>query len=207
MKEKLLALFVFAIFSFPLVAQTTHPHTGGFKDRVTINNKKFHVIYEEVAIDKTVDEVWGEVSGNFMHIAEITEGINFTRNLSGDITSGLGAERLCNLDIQGKTMEIKERIIDFKGTGDHREFTYDVYESTKGFVKTYGTWIVKKGSDGRTYLASAFIFRAKFSPMTGLVEKKLRKIGLRTGILSYKHYLETGEKKVAPEKLVKLYPN
>lgn len=187
-------------------AQNLGSSTGGFESRRIVNGKKFHVLYEEVAIDKTVNEVWNEVAGNFMKIGEIAQGVNYTRCLSGDTIRGLGAARLCNLDFQGKTIEIKERIINFKECGDHRELTYDVYESTGGPVKTYGTWVVKKGDDGKTYLGSAFIFRANFGLLTGLVERKLKKEGLRSGVLTYKHYLETGEKKVSREKLNELYP-
>ncbi|MFK7770727.1 MAG: hypothetical protein AB8F94_01260 [Saprospiraceae bacterium] len=187
-------------------AQNLNSSNGGYETKRIINKKKFRVLYEEVVIDKSVEEVWNEVAGNFMNIDEIVTGINYTRCLSGDTTTGLDAARLCNLDFQGKTIEIKERIIDFKECGDHRELTYDVYESNGAPVKTYGTWVVKKGTDGKTYLGSVFIVRPNFGLLTGLVAKKLKKSGLRTGVLAYKHYLETGEKKVDPKKLSELYP-
>ena len=75
-------------------AQNLNPSNGGYESRRIINKKKFRVLYEEVAIDKTVEEVWNEVAGNFMTIDKIVTGINFTRCLSGDILTGLGAERL-----------------------------------------------------------------------------------------------------------------
>lgn len=206
MKIFVTILTTLLVFTASISSQSLNSQHDFFENRRIINNKKFRVLYNEVAIDKTVEEVWNEVAGNFMNIAEIMEGINYTQCLSGDIVTGLGADRLCNLDFQGKTIEIKERIIDFKECGDHREFTYDVYESTGSPIKNYATWIVRKGNDGKTYLGSAFIFRANFGPLTGLVEKRLKKVGLRSGVLAYKHYLETGEKKVDAKRLNELYP-
>ncbi len=189
-----------------IYAQNKTPANDGYELKRVINKKKFHVLYEEVVIDKTVDEVWNEVSGNFMKIGEIVKSVNYTRSLSGDTIEGLGAARYCNLEYNGKTVEIKERIIEFQETGNHRSFTYDVYESKGVPVKAYNTWVVRIGDDGKTYLGTFFIFRAKLAFLTGMVAKKLKKTGLRSGILSYKHYLETGEKKVAAKKLEELYP-
>lgn len=199
-------LMLTIVLSGQVQAQNLNPTNGGYESKRIINGKKFRVLYTEVAIDKTVDEVWNEVAGNFMNIGEIVKGVNYTRCLSGDTTEGLGAARYCNLDAQGKTIEIKERIIEYDDCGDHREFTYDVYES-KGFpAKTYSTWIVRKGDDGKTYLATVFIFRANFAPLTGVIANKLSKDGFRDGVLAYKHYLETGEKKVDGKTLNELYP-
>ena len=106
-----------------------------------------------------------------------------------------------------KTIEIKEEIIDFKACGDHREYTYYVYDAPDVPLKNYATWIVKKGADGKTYLGAALIIRANFAPLTGPAIKSIRKRkSIRIGLLAYKHYLETGEKKVDPEKLLERYP-
>ena len=42
--------------------------------------------------------------------------------------------------------------------------------------------------------------------LTGLIAKKLKKGIIRSSVLGYKHYLETGEKNVDAEKLLELYP-
>jgi hypothetical protein len=187
-------------------AQDLNSENGGYESRRIINKKKFHVLYEEVVIDKSIDEVWNEVAGNFINVGEIAKSINSSHCESGDITEGLGAARYCSIDFQGKTVEIKERIIDYRDCGDNREFTYDVYE-TKGFpAKVYNTWVVRKGDDGKTYLGTVFIFRANLALMTGMMGRQLTKLGsLRNGILAYKHFLETGEKNVDPKKLFQLY--
>lgn len=205
--KRVYTILVLALISGNITAQNINSTNGGYETKRIVNKKKFRVIYDEVSIEKTVDEVWNEVALNFIYIDQVAKGVNFTKCLSGDIINGVGTKRLCNLDFQGKTIEIKEEIIDYKECGDHREFTYDVYEAPDVPLKTYATWVVRKGKDGKTYLGSAFIFRANVGFLTGAVENKLRKRGLRAGVLAYKHYLETGEGNVDPEKLIELYPS
>ncbi|MFK8039590.1 MAG: SRPBCC family protein [Crocinitomicaceae bacterium] len=187
-------------------AQNLNSENGGFDENRIINGKKFKVVYNEVVIDKTVEEVWNEVALNFINIDKVMKSVNSTRCLSGDITYGLGTKRLCNLDNRGKTIEIKEEIIEYKDCGDHREFTYDVYDAPDVPLKNYATWIVRQGADGKTYLGSAFIFRANIGFLTGFIAKQIKKGGIRAGVLGYKHYLETGAKNVDPEKLLEMYP-
>jgi len=186
-------------------AQNLNTENGGFENRRIINGKKFRVLYAETVVNKSVDEVWKEVAGNYIKVGEVAGQINESHCESGSITEGVGASRYCSLDFQGKTVEIKERIIEFRECGNHREFTYDVYETKNFPAKVYNTWIVRKGEDGKTYLGNVFIFRANFAPLTGMMERKLKKAGLRGGVLAYKHYLETGEKNVKVEKLNELY--
>lgn len=205
MKTLSLLLASFFLTFGSVSAQNIHSSNAGYESKTIINKKKFRVLYVEVAVDKSVDEVWKEVAGNFMNISDIVKDITVSRSLSGDSINGLGARRYCKLEFQGKTVELKERIIDYKANGDHREFTYEVYES-KGFpAKSYNSWVVRKGKDGKTYLGTVFRFRANFAPVTGLMAKQLEKSGLEGGIWSYKHYLETGEKKVDPKRLERLY--
>jgi hypothetical protein len=186
-------------------AQNLNTENGGFENRRIINGKKFHVLYAETVINKTIDEVWNEVAGNYIKVGEIAGQINESHCESGNITEGVGASRFCSLDFQGKTVEIKERIIEYRECGNHREFTYDVYETKNFPAKVYNTWIVRIGEDGKTYLGNVFIFRANFAIITGMMENKLKKTGLRGGVLAYKHYLETGEKNVPVEKLFSKY--
>ena len=181
----------------------------GYESRRILEGKTFHVLSEEVAIDATIDEVWEEVSGNFVNGAEIAHSLNASYGISGELTEGLGAERFLDINFQGQRIEAKERIIDFRDCGDVREFTYVVYEA-KGSpisIKTYNTWYVRHGEDEGTHLGNVFIFRANIPFLTGLVGKKLAQSGsIRAGLLTYKHYLETGEKKVDQETLMGLYP-
>ena len=181
----------------------------GYESRRVIGGKTFHVLAEEVTVKASVEAVWAELSGNFVNGADIAASLNASHGLTGALTEGLGAERFLDINFQGQRIEAKERIIDYRDSGDVREFTYDVYEA-KGSpigIKTYNTWYVRGGADKPTVLGSVFIFRANLAFLTGLVGKKLAQSGsIRTGLLTYKHYLETGEKKVGEDKLNALYP-
>jgi hypothetical protein len=183
--------------------------TTGYESRRIIGRKKFHVLHQEVEIGATVEAVWAEVAGNFVKSGEIAASIYESRCLSGELTQGLGAERFLDFDFQGTRVKAKERIVDYRDCGDMREFTYDVYES-KGSpltVKVYITWVVRKAMNGKTYLGTAFIFRANISFLTGIIGQQLAKSeSLRTGLLTYKHFIETGEKRVSDEKLNEIYP-
>ncbi len=194
--------------SIAKVAMNT-PQTG-YENRRTIGGKTFHVLSDEVEIKATVDDVWAEVAGNFINGAQIAESLNASTPIGDAPTQGLGAERLLDINFEGKRIEAKERIIDFRGEKDVREFTYEVYE-TKGApigLKSYNTWYVRRGQDEKTYLGNVFIFRANFFLLTGLVGKLLARSGSITGgLLTYKHYLETGEKKVSTDLLLKKYPS
>lgn len=201
-----LLLTLVLLISSQICAQNVNSENGGFDEKRIIEGRKFSVVYSEVAIDKTVDEVWNEVAVNFIKADQVIESVNFTRCLSGDTTYGLGTKRLCNINNQGKTIEIKEEIIEYKECGDHREFTYLVYDAPDLPLTNYVTWMVRKGAEGKTYLGSAFIIRANLGFLTGLIAKQLRKSGIRAGVLGYKHYLETGKKNIVAKKLLELYP-
>ncbi len=188
-------------------AQNLTKENGGYDKTRKIDGKKFRVMYYEYQIDKTPEEVWEEVAGNFVNVGQIVKAVDESYCESGDVTEGLGAARYCDINFSGKSIKIKERILDWKVTDNRKEYTYDVYESQGFPAKVYNTWVVRKGTDGQTYLGNTFIFRAKPAFMTGMMGKKLKKEGaLRNSVLSYKHYLETGEKKPDPELFTNLYP-
>lgn len=188
-------------------AQNLNSTNGGYARTRIINGKKFRVMYYEYEVNKTPDEVWAEVSGNFVNIGKIAKSVDESSCESGDTKEGLGASRYCKINFAGKTVEIKERITDFKEGAKRKEYTYDVYES-KGFpAKVYNTWVVRVGDDGKTYLGNTFIFRGKPALMGGMIERKMRKMkAVRNTVINYKHYLETGEKKADPAKFDTLYP-
>lgn len=187
---------------------TLNTPTTGYENRRIIGGKTYHVLHQELEINASVDAVWDEVAGNFVNSVEIAESVIDSRCLSGDLKKGLGTERLLHFKFDGKEVEAKERIVDYRDAGDIREFTYDVYAS-KGSpltVKVYNTWTVRKNGDGKTMLGTAFTFRAKLAFMNSIIGKQLARSGsLRTGLLAYKHYLETGEKRVEAAKLNSLY--
>ena len=196
-----------AIGALTINAQNLNHENGGYGKTRKIDGKKFRVMYYEYQIDKTPEEVWDEVAGNFVDVGKIVKSVDESYCESGDVTEGLGAARFCDINFAGKSVKIKERITDWLVTDKRREFTYDVYESQGFPAKVYNTWVVRKGTDGKTYLGNTFVFRAKPGFMTGMMARRLNKLNaLRNSVLSYKHYLETGEKKADPVIFEGLYP-
>lgn len=207
MKKYILIVAAITLGQMALNAQNLNSTNGGYEKTTEINGKKFQVAYYEYEIDKSMEEIWQEVAGNFVNIGEIHTSINESYCESGDTTQGVGAARYCSIDFSGKEVQIKERITDLDESEERKEFTYDVYDS-KGFpAKVYNTWVVRKGGDGKVYLGNVFTLRGKPAFMSKMMMKKLDNLnGLRNSVLGYKHYLETGQKKVDPEVFDKLYP-
>ncbi|MFT4679566.1 MAG: hypothetical protein ACI84C_001150 [Flavobacteriales bacterium] len=206
MKKISLIVATIAI-AFSANAQNLNASNGGYETTRNIDGKKFRVMYYEYEIDKTSDTVWDEISGNFVNVGEVHKSIEASSCESGDVTEGLGASRYCKINFDGKNIEIKERITEYIETETRKELTYDIYESKNFPAKVYNTWVVRTGSDGKTYLGNTFIYRAKPAMMTKMMGKKLTKLGaLRNSVLTFKHYLETGEKKPDPAIFDELYP-
>ena len=76
-----------------LIAAGSMAQSYSMKDHDTkkvINGKKFHVLYQEIEINKTVDEIWNEVAINFIKIDEVVKSVDSTFCLSGDTDLRLG---------------------------------------------------------------------------------------------------------------------
>ncbi|MDA9120522.1 hypothetical protein N9J52_00650 [Flavobacteriales bacterium] len=207
MKKQAIVLLMTVLGIVPAMAQNLNSSNGGYETTREIDGKKFWVDYYEYEVDKTLDEAWAEVAGNFINVGDIHKSINESHCESGDITEGEGASRFCSINFNGKVLELKERITEVKEKENRKEFTYEVYDN-KGFpAKVYNTWVVRVGDDGKTYLGNTFILRGNMAFLSGMMMKKLAKLGgLRNAVLGYVHYLETGEKKADPAVFERLYP-
>ena len=207
MKKQATILFLSLLGTVPVLAQNLNASNGGYETTRKIDGKKFWVDYYEYEVDKTPDEVWAEVAGNFVNVGENHKSINESYCESGDITEGEGAARFCSIDFNGKELRLKERITEVKEEGNRKEFTYEVYDNQGFPAKVYNTWVVRVGDDGKTYLGNTFILRGNMAFLSGMMMKKLAKLGgLRNAVLGYVHYLETGEKKADPVIFEELYP-
>lgn len=207
--KKIFLFLTMALFTIATVnAQNLNASNGGYAKKRKIDGKKFRVTYYEYEVKNTsIDEVWEELSGNYVNIGRIHKAIDSSSCESGDTTQGLGASRYCSIDFAGKELEIKERIIDVKEEANRKEFTYDVYEATNFPAKVYNTWVVRKDANGKVYIGNVFIMRGKPSIMTGVMVRKLRKLkSQRNSVIAFVHFFQTGETKVDNEVLEKLYP-
>lgn len=171
---------------------------------VTRDGTKFRAIVFETAVDASLDTVWAELHDNYVGIQDTHAAIKASYGLPGEPVSGLGAVRHCDLDFKGKDVAIKERIIDLVDRPDHKEFTYDVYE-TKGFpARVYNTWRVRRGSNGDTLLSNVFYYRMQPSALTRPFARQIAGAA-QGGVLGFKHFFETGERKAPADKINELY--
>ena len=183
---------------------SAHTRTIEIPKWTSLEGRKFRAIVYETAIDAPIDVVWNEIHGNYVNISETHKQILASHGLPGAPETGLGAVRHCDLKFGGRDVAIKERIIDLIDEPDHKEFTYDVYES-KGFpARVYNTWRVRLGSSGETLLSNVFYYRMRPALMTRPMVGQIRKAA-RGGVLGFKHFFETGERRVAPGELQRRY--
>ncbi len=182
---------------------THDQRTSDVPSWVTIGGKRFGAASFEIEIDATIDQVWEELAGRFVDVAEFQAPVIASYAVGSEPTSGPGAVRHCDLRFKGKKVAIKERITDWIDTPDHKEYSYFVYES-KGFPATvYNTWSVRV-VDGRTLLRNVFYFRMKPASMSRMMRGQMAQAA-RGGVLGYKHYLETGERNGDPKRIAKQY--
>jgi hypothetical protein len=171
---------------------------------VTIEGKRFRAVEFETAVDTDIDTAWAELHGNYVNIQDIQAAIIDSYGLPGEPETGMGAVRHCDIDFNGKEVAIKERIIDLIELPDHREYTYDVYES-KGFpARVYNTWRLRVGPRGETLLANVFYYRMQPAIMTRFMVGQITGAA-RGGVLGYKHFFETGERKTPAAEIRRRY--
>lgn len=189
-------------------AQRIQVTEDGFNKKTTINGKTYKVAYYEHEVDADVEQVWKELINNFAEIGEVMEHIIESYNYDEAITYGVGQIRVCvTKDEKGKQVIFKEKIIEVIEKEGYKEYFYHIYdvEGTKAPADLYGSWLTKKGDDGKTYIGSAIYVRGKPALLfSGLVLKKVSQ-GIDGPVLAYKHFFETGKKEVPQEKLRALY--
>ncbi len=178
--------------------------TGQSPDWVTYEGTRFRVATFETSVDTDLDTAWAELADNYVGVQNVQPAIVASYGLPNEPEIGPGAVRHCDIDFNGKDVAIKERIIDWVDEPDHKEYTYDVYE-TKGFpAKVYNTWVARRGSDGKTYIRNVFYYRMRPFPMTYFAGKQISDAA-RGGVLGYKYYLETGQPAASPEAIQARY--
>ena len=171
---------------------------------VKADGMRLRAVSFETEIDADIDTVWAELADNYVNIHQIQAPITASYGLTNEPETGPGAVRHCDINFNGRKVAIKERITDWIDRPDHKEYTYDVYE-TKGFpARVFNTWRVRVGSDGKTYLANVFYYRMQPAVMTRFMTGQMRRAA-RNGVLGYKHFLETGQRKTDHKEIVAQY--
>ncbi len=157
---------------------------------VKVGGTRYRAVSFESEVDADIETVWKELAGNYVNVERVHESITASYGLPGEPETGPGAVRHCDIDFQGRKVSIKERIVDWVELPDHREYTYDVYETVGFPARVFNTWRLRVGDDGRTYLGNVFYFMMKPAimtrPMTGRMSD-----AARNGVLGYKRFFES----------------
>jgi len=165
-------------------------------------NRNLKAVGYELTVDVTPEKAW-EVLTMFGNIGEYHTEITKSRPLNGSsLEASLGTERECTIGEGKNPILLSERIIKYK---ELDYFQYKAFDA-KGFPATdfYNTFGIKRDNEGMTVIFVKTDFRLKPAILTHLMAGKLRKND-RLVLLSYKHFMETGEKKTDVKTLKRKY--
>ena len=169
-----------------------------------IDGEKMEVLENEVIVHNSHEAVWNALS-SFGNVSGFHTTIDESVALNGtEDKASLGAEREIQIPDGMNNIINKERIIKYI---DGVYYTYEVYESenfpTKKMRVTYG---VRLDHRGRTVLFSKMFYKLNNSFVTNLFKRKLKRANFDS-LLSYKYYIETGERNTDIKILRKRYHN
>lgn len=162
---------------------------------------KLKNIHQEIVIEATPAKMW-QVLAQYGDVSNFHAGVEHSYRVDGSRNeAALGGERVCNIVDMGLHIVLKERITHYQeGIG----YQYNVYE-WKNFPlrkMTFGFSI--KTEHNHTILCMDIDYQAKPALLTPLMVPKMNRLA-RDVLLGYKHFTETGERKVPIKTLRKLY--
>jgi len=163
---------------------------------------KLKKIHTEMEIDTTPQRMW-EILSQYGDVDQFHAGVRES-HADGESanTASLGCERVCHIIDMGLQIVLKERIIEYV---EGKSYKYEVYE-WKNFPlrkMLFGFCILDTDSRS-TRLAIDIEYRAKPSLLTPMLAPKMRKLA-NDVLLGYKHYAETGERRVPIKQLHRRY--
>jgi len=163
---------------------------------------KLKNIHAEVSINVTPEQMW-KVLSRYGDVSQFHGGVRESHP-EGESTpaASLGCERVCNIVDMGLQIQLKERIVDYV---EGVSYAYDVYEWKNFPVQAmrFG-FALREISPNSTTLVLDIDYRAKPAWLTPLLAPKMKKLA-RDILLGYKHFAETGEKRVPLKALKQRY--
>lgn len=163
---------------------------------------KLKNVHQEMQIHVSPEKMW-EVLSAFGNVSLFHAGVRESHHVEGSgNAASLGCERVCNIVDMGLQIMLKERIVDYK---EGHSYKYEVYE-WKNFPlrKMYFGFTILGASQGFTTLALDIDYKAKPAILTPLMAGKMKSLAHNV-LLGYKHYAETGQKRVPIKEIKKTY--
>lgn len=143
-------------------------------------------VASETVVDATPDDAWAALLdfGAAEHIvASITDA-----DVIGDTEMGVGCERYCNIDFQGRQVYVEERIFELV---DGSHYTYAVTKSEGFPINAFNvTFGVRVDDAGATRVYNIVDYKLKPSLLSPFQRGTLRESAL-TSVLGYRYAIET----------------
>lgn len=163
---------------------------------------KLKNVHEEIIINITPAAMW-QVLSQYGDVSIFHAGVVESHKVAGSSNEAApGCERVCNIVDMGLKIVLKERIINYReGEG----YQYEIYE-WKNFPlqKMLFGFSIHPCNSVSSILRIDIDYRAKPGWLTPLMAWKMKKL-IHDVLLGYKHYSETGEKRVPIKLLRKRY--
>ena len=156
----------------------------------------------ELVVNVTPEKAWN-VLANYGNVGSFHSSLKSSKSINGSNNKAkMDCERECIIPNGKKEIMVREKITEII---EGQYYTYDVYE-WKNFPlkKMFITYGVKTNNEGETVIYQNSEYRLNPRFLTWPMKGKLRN-GARESLIAYKHYMETGEKKVDNKILKKKY--
>lgn len=159
-------------------------------------------IHAETVVRTSPEKLW-EIVSRFGDVYRFHAGVVESHAAPGsDDRAAPGCERVCNIVDMGLRITLKERIVDYE---EGRSYTFEVYEWKNFPIRSmrFGFTVASNGPAAAT-LAIDITYLAKPALLTPLLAPKMRALA-RDVLLGYRHYAETGERRVPIKRLKRAY--
>lgn len=163
---------------------------------------KLKQIHKEMQVQVTPEQMWAVLS-QYGDVSRFHGGVVESHKEAGsDNKAALGCERVCNIVDLGLHITLKERIVNYV---EGESYQYEVYEWKNFPIQKmlFGFRILGTDKAG-TVLAVDIDYKAKPAFLTPLMAGKMRRLAGDV-LLGYKHFAETGEKRVSIKELKTRY--
>lgn len=163
---------------------------------------KLKKIQWQIPVSVKPEKMW-EILSQYGNVSQFHAGVVESHKQGGSTdTASLGCERVCNIVDMGIKIVLKERIIEYQ---EGLAYKYEVYE-WKNFPiqKMFFRFSVDKATQGRSLLGIEIEYKARPALLTPLLAGKMKKLACNV-LLGYKHFAETGKKRVAIKELQEKY--
>jgi hypothetical protein len=163
---------------------------------------KLKNVHQQMQIEVTPETMWAILS-QYGDVSRFHGGVVESHKEAGsENKAALGCERVCNIVDLGLHITLKERIVNYV---EGESYQYEVYEWKNFPIQKmlFGFRILGTDKSG-TVLSVDIDYKAKPAFLTPLMAGKMRRLAGDV-LLGYKHFAETGEKRVSIKELKTRY--